>query len=70
MTAEVCVFETRGGITTRRWVLPRGRANEASDTWCYAYAALCALKVRGLNLEKAAAEFETRAAQYRERVAS
>lgn len=69
MTAEVCVFETRGGITTRRWVLPRGRANEASDTWCYAYAALCALKVRGLNLEKAAAEFEMRAAQYRERVA-
>ena len=36
-----------------------GRANEARDTLIYAYAALCGLRaVRGLKLERAAAQFE------------
>lgn len=70
LIAERCVFERRGGMTVRRWTLPKGRANEAADTWVYAYAALCGLKARGLNLEKIASEFETEAAKYRERIAS
>lgn len=65
LVAERCIFERKGGATTRKWVLPKGRANEALDTLTYAYAALCGLKSRGLNLEKVAAEFEARAAQYR-----
>jgi phage terminase large subunit GpA-like protein len=65
LVAERCIFETKGGMTVRKWVLPKGRANEALDTLTYAYAALCGLKARGLNLEKVASEFAAQAAHYR-----
>lgn len=53
LTAEQCVFEKKGGRTIRKWVLPRGRANEAWDMLNYAYAALCGLKAtRGLDMAK------------------
>jgi phage terminase large subunit GpA-like protein len=62
LTAEQAIFEKKAGATIRKWHLPRGRANEAFDTLVYAYAALCGLKaVRGLNMERAAAEFERQA---------
>lgn len=55
LTSETLVFEKRDGFNTRKWVLPRGRANEALDTRCYAYAALCGLvATRKFNLDKQA----------------
>ena len=60
LTNEQCVFEKKAGHTIRKWILPKGLANEAFDTTIYAYAALCGLQaVRGLKLEKLAAEFFT-----------
>lgn len=53
MTAETLVFEKKDGFTTRKWTLPRGRANEALDCRVYAYAALCGLvATRKFSLEK------------------
>lgn len=66
LTAEKQVYEKKAGVTTRKWRLPRGRANEAFDTLVYAYAALCGLKaVRGLNMERAAADLPRRVAVYK-----
>lgn len=57
LTAEQPIYERKGGVSVRKWHLPRGRANEAFDTLVYAYAALCGLKaVRGLNMERAASD--------------
>jgi phage terminase large subunit GpA-like protein len=57
MTAEQPVYEKKGGVMVRKWMLPRGRANESFDTTVYAFAALCGLKsVRGLKMERAAAD--------------
>ncbi len=58
LTAEHKRTESKGGFRSVRWVLPRGRANEALDTTVYALAALHGLYARGLNLEKAAAQIE------------
>lgn len=59
LTAENLILEKKGGFTSRRWRSLPGRANEAWDTLIYAYAALCGLRaVRGLKLERAAAQFE------------
>jgi phage terminase large subunit GpA-like protein len=60
LTAEQLVLENKSGFKTRKWVLQKGRANEALDTRVYAYAALCGLyAVRKLNLESAATVLET-----------
>lgn len=60
LTSETLVIETKGGFNLRKWVLPRGRANEALDTRVYAYSALCGLyAVRKLNLERLAEMMET-----------
>jgi len=40
LTAETLVTERKAGTTIRKYVLPRGRANEALDCRVYAYAAL------------------------------
>lgn len=54
LTAEQCIFESKAGATTRRWKLPKGRANEAGDTLVYSYAALRGLEEeRGLRMERA-----------------
>lgn len=56
LTSEELVVEKKFGFATRRWVLPRGRANEALDCRVYAYGALCGLyATRGLNLPRTAA---------------
>ena len=66
LTAERQVYEKKAGVTIRKWVLPKGRANEAFDTLIYAYAALCGLKaVRGLDMAKAAAQLPTQVAMYK-----
>jgi phage terminase large subunit GpA-like protein len=53
LTSERLVLEKVGGITSRKWVLPKGRRNEALDCRVYAYAALQGLyHVRGVRLEK------------------
>jgi phage terminase large subunit GpA-like protein len=50
LTAENLVFEYRGGKTLKKWVQPKGRANEALDCRVYAYGALRGLMVvRNLN---------------------
>jgi phage terminase large subunit GpA-like protein len=70
LTAEQAIYEKKAGVTVRKWFLPRGRANEASDTTVYAYAALCGLKaLRGLNMERVAATFETEALKFGQKVA-
>jgi phage terminase large subunit GpA-like protein len=62
LTAESPIYERKAGVTIRRWHLPRGRSNEAWDTAVYAYAAMEGLKaVRGIKMEKVAAEFELQA---------
>lgn len=51
LTSESLVIEKKSGFTTRKWELPKGRANEALDCRVYAYSALCGLyAVRKLNL--------------------
>jgi phage terminase large subunit GpA-like protein len=53
LTAENLIVERRGGRAMRRWVLPRGRANEALDCRAYAYAALHGLyHARRVDLAK------------------
>lgn len=43
----------KAGVKERKWVLKRGRANEAFDMRCYAYAALCGLvATKNLKLER------------------
>lgn len=55
LTAEKQVLEKKHGFSFTRWILPKGRANEALDTRVYAYAALCGLyAVRKLNLSRIA----------------
>jgi phage terminase large subunit GpA-like protein len=57
LVAEQCVFEKKAGATIRKWILPRGRANEAYDTLVYAYAALRGLEEeRGLKLDRASTQ--------------
>ena len=54
------VMEKKHGFTTRRWNLPRGRANEALDCRVYAYAALCGpYATRKLRLDRIADMIET-----------
>jgi len=55
LTAERLILETKGGQTLRKWILPRGRANEVWDTTVYAYSALAIMRARGLSLERSAA---------------
>lgn len=55
LTSEKSLPKTVAGQTFRVWVLPNGRANEASDCRVYAYAALCGLNHMGLKLDRAAA---------------
>lgn len=56
LTAESLTLEKKQGVTKRKWVLQRGRANERLDTRVYAYGALNGLyAVRKLSLEKVAA---------------
>jgi phage terminase large subunit GpA-like protein len=60
LTSETLMVETKGGFNVRKWVLPRGRANEALDCRVYAYAALCGLyAVRKVNLARIAELLET-----------
>lgn len=55
LTAERQVLEKKHGFSFTRWVLPKGRANEALDTRVYAYAALQGLyAVRKLSLQRIA----------------
>lgn len=64
LTAERAVFENKAGGVTRKWILPRGRANEVWDTWVYAYTALCGLRAtRKLVMERAAADLARQAKQ-------
>lgn len=53
LTSERLVLEKKAGHTARRWVLPKGRANEALDCRVYSYSALWGLRhVRRLTLER------------------
>lgn len=52
LTAERLSKTHRGGFETRRFVLPRGRANEALDGTAYSLAALQGWIARGHSLEK------------------
>jgi phage terminase large subunit GpA-like protein len=55
LTAEKQVLEKRHGFAFTRWILPKGRANEALDCRVYAYAALQGLyAVRKLSLTRLA----------------
>lgn len=52
LTSEKLIIEKVNGVNTRRWLMQRGRANEALDCRVYAYAALCGLYItRRLKLE-------------------
>lgn len=53
LTAERYSKIKRGGFETRRFILPRGRANEALDGTAYSLAALQGWIARGKSLEKA-----------------
>jgi len=55
LTAERLVFEHKAGRSIKRWVMQRGRANEALDARVYSYGAL-----RGL-IEERKFNFEARA---------
>lgn len=55
LTSEKQVLEKKHGFSFTRWVLPKGRANEALDCRVYAYAALQGLyAVRRLSLPRIA----------------
>jgi phage terminase large subunit GpA-like protein len=55
LTSEKQVVEKKHGYSYTRWILPKGRANEALDCRVYAYAALSGLyAVRKLSLERIA----------------
>jgi phage terminase large subunit GpA-like protein len=55
LTSERLMIERKAGVTTRKWVLPKDKANEALDCRVYAYAALWGLyHVRRLRLERQA----------------
>lgn len=55
LTSERLTIERKAGATSRKWVKPSGRANEALDARVYAYAALHGLyRTRKLNLARAA----------------
>jgi phage terminase large subunit GpA-like protein len=43
LTAEKQILEKKHGFSYHRWILPKGRANEALDCRVYAYAALAGL---------------------------
>jgi phage terminase large subunit GpA-like protein len=59
LTSENLTIERRMGMNVRKWVLQRGRANEALDCRVYAYAALIGLyHTRRLNLVTQAALLE------------
>jgi len=59
LVAERLVLERKHGLSIRRWMLPKGRANEALDTRVYAYAALQGLYiVRKLDLDRQAVTLE------------
>jgi len=60
LSSETLMLEKKQGYTHRKWVLPRGRANEALDCRVYAYAALCGLyAVRKLNLDRVSEMVQT-----------
>jgi phage terminase large subunit GpA-like protein len=70
LTAENIVVERHGAQYSRRWVLPRGRANEALDCRAYSYAALFGLyRTRKLDLDKQAELMESYVEQNRPVVA-
>lgn len=55
LTSEKQVLEKKHGYSFHRWILPKGKANEALDCRVYAYAALQGLyAVRKLSLERLA----------------
>ncbi len=56
LTAERRVLKQIAGRKFTVWEQPPGRANEASDCRVYAYAALCALFHKGLQLNRLADE--------------
>jgi phage terminase large subunit GpA-like protein len=59
LTSEKQIAEKKHGFSYTRWILPKGRANEALDCRVYAYAALSGLyAVRKLSLDKIAAIVE------------
>lgn len=59
LTAEKQVLEKKHGFSFTRWILPKGRANEALDCRVYAYAALAGLyAVRKLSLDRIAQMIE------------
>jgi phage terminase large subunit GpA-like protein len=60
LTAEDLIVETKAGAKIRRWLLKRGRANEALDCRVYAYAAVCGLEHLGkINWAKLSEFFDT-----------
>jgi phage terminase large subunit GpA-like protein len=60
LTSEDLITEKVKGTITKRWVLKRGRANEALDCRVYAYAALQGLYATAkINLSKIAAIIAT-----------
>ncbi|MGN6518648.1 MAG: phage terminase large subunit family protein [Dokdonella sp.] len=62
LAERVEVKTTAGGRTTRIWINPPGRANEASDCRVYAYAGLCGLKHFGVDVNKLATRAEEQSA--------
>ena len=59
LTSEKQIAEVKHGFKYHRWILPKGKANEALDCRVYAYAALAGLyAVRKLSLERIAQMIE------------
>jgi phage terminase large subunit GpA-like protein len=59
LTAEKQILEKKHGFSYHRWILPKGRANEALDCRVYAYAALAGLyATRKLSLDRVAQHIE------------
>jgi phage terminase large subunit GpA-like protein len=54
LTSEQIEAKEQGGVKFWVWVLPAGRANEASDCRVYAYGALHGMMHRGLKLNREA----------------
>lgn len=54
LTSEQIEVKEQGGVKFWVWVLPAGRANEASDCRVYAYGALHGLMHRGFKLNREA----------------